>query len=107
MSKRFGDPDIPAVTPQRVAGRVAPETQENEHEARRLVNHLHEMLRPPAYAEASFAVICLFLEEMRLVSELVASQIPEELRMPLRGDCRSCDAKWNGLIMVRLSEPSQ
>lgn len=78
--KRFGDPDIPAVTLQQVSGKVAPETQENEHEARRLVNHLHEMLRHPAYAEASFGVICLFQEQMRLVNDLVAEQIPEELR---------------------------
>ncbi len=38
------------------------------------------MLRHPGYSEASFGVICLFEEQMRLVNDLVAEQIPDELR---------------------------
>ena len=45
-----------------------------------LVTQLHQMLRHPGYSEASFGVICLFEEQMRLVNDLVAEQIPDELR---------------------------
>ena len=38
------------------------------------------MLQHPAYAEASFGVICLFQEQMRLVNDMVAEQISDELR---------------------------
>jgi hypothetical protein len=38
------------------------------------------MLGHPAYDQASFGVICLFEEQMRLVSELVAEQVSEEER---------------------------
>jgi very-short-patch-repair endonuclease len=78
--KRFGDPDSPTVTLHRTHGKVASETQENEREGRALVEHLGGMLQHPAYAEASFGVICLFQEQMRLVNDMVAEQIPEELR---------------------------
>lgn len=78
--KRFGGPEDGAVVLRRVDGKVIPETQENEQEARVLVQQLHEMMLHPAYADASFGVICLFQEQMRLVNDLVAEQIPEELR---------------------------
>jgi len=78
--KQFGDPDGPVINLHRVTGSVTPGTQENEIEARDLVTHLHQMLRHPGYSEASFGVICLFEEQMRLVNDLVAEQIPDELR---------------------------
>ncbi len=78
--KRFGDPDSPAVTLHRIRGKVASETQENEREGRALVEHLLEMLQHPGYADASFGVICLFQEQMRLVNDMIAEQIPDELR---------------------------
>ena len=78
--KRIGDPDVGAVTLHRVHGKVASETQENEREGYALVEHLRGMLQHPAYAEASFGVICLFQEQMRLVNDMVAEQISDELR---------------------------
>ena len=78
--KQFGDPDCPVLNLHRVTGAVAPGTQENEIEARALVTQLHQMLRHPGYSEASFGVICLFEEQMRLVNDLVAEQIPDEVR---------------------------
>jgi very-short-patch-repair endonuclease len=78
--KQFGDPDSPVINLHRVRGSVTPGTQENDIEARDLVTHLHQMLRHPGYSEASFGVICLFEEQMRLVNDLVAEQIPDELR---------------------------
>jgi very-short-patch-repair endonuclease len=79
--RRFGDPDAPTVTLHGVpSGRVAPGTQENENEATALVDALMTQLRHPGYFDASFGVICLFEEQMRLVNDLVADRIPEELR---------------------------
>jgi len=78
--KQFGDPDSPVINLHRVRGSVTPGTQENEIEARELVTHLRQMLRHPGYSEASFGVVCLFEEQMRLVNDLVAEQIPDELR---------------------------
>ena len=78
--KQFGDPDSPVINLHRVTGFVAPGTQENEIEARSLVTQLHQMLRHPGYSEASFGVICLFEEQMRLVNDLVAEHIADELR---------------------------
>ena len=78
--KQIGDPDGPVINLHRVTGTVTPGTQENEIEARDLVTKLHQMLRHPGYSEASFGVICLFEEQMRLVNDLVAEQIPDELR---------------------------
>ena len=70
----------PTVSLHRVAGSVAIGTQENEVEARALVEHLREMLEHPAYSNATFGVICLFEQQMQLVNELVAEVIDEELR---------------------------
>ena len=78
--KQIGDPESPVINLHRVIGTVTPGTQENEIEARKLVTHLHQMLDHPGYADASFGVICLFEEQMRLVNDLVAEQIPDELR---------------------------
>ena len=78
--RRFGDPDCATVTLHRVHGKVASETQENEREARSLIEHLRGMLEHPAYSGASFGVICLFQEQMRFVNDMVAEQISDQLR---------------------------
>lgn len=79
--RRFGDPCSPVISLHRVAdGRVHPGTQENEQEANALVLALKERLKHPGYADASFGVICLFEEQMRLVNDLVAEEIDEKLR---------------------------
>ena len=79
--KRFGDQDSAAVVLHRVAdGSVHAGTQENEREAAELVGHLKALMEHPGYAEATFGVICLFEEQMRLMNDLVRDQIPEELR---------------------------
>jgi very-short-patch-repair endonuclease len=75
-----GDPDTPAVSLHRVSGHVTPGTQENETEACALVQHLQILLNNPAYSQASFGVICLFEQQMRLVNELVAEKIGDEAR---------------------------
>jgi very-short-patch-repair endonuclease len=77
--RRNGDPSEPAIKLHRLAGRVKNGTQENEIEARALVQHLLKLMNHPAYSEATFGVICLFEEQMRLLSELVLEMIPEEL----------------------------
>ena len=77
--KRCGDPEDLAITLHRVKGKVTPGTQENSVEAKALVAHLVRLMDNPAYSEATFGVICLFEEQMRLVSDLIAGSIPEEL----------------------------
>jgi very-short-patch-repair endonuclease len=78
--KRVGPPDARTITLHKVDGKVTPDSQENPIEANALIDHLLQMLNDPGYAEASFGVICLFQEQMRLVHDLVAEKIPEELR---------------------------
>jgi len=80
--KRFGDPDAATVSLHRVlGGHVEPGTQENEKEASALVDALAAQMQHPGYSEASFGVVCLFEEQMRLVNDLVAERIPEESRL--------------------------
>ncbi len=79
--RRVGDPQTPAVSLHRVDGRVTAGTQENEIEARALVQHLKKLLNHPAYSEASFGVVCLFEQQMRLVNEIVAEEIDEDRRL--------------------------
>jgi len=79
--RRVGDPDAPVVRLYHVDdGRVSPWTQENQREANLLVEKLKSLLEHPGYADATFGVICLFEQQMRLVNELVAEEISEELR---------------------------
>jgi len=77
--RRHGDPDTPAVSLHRVEGRVKPGAQENEREARALVDHLKKLLLHPAYSQASFGVICLFEQQMQLVNEMVADEVGDEI----------------------------
>jgi very-short-patch-repair endonuclease len=78
--KRVGDPGAPAIALHRVNGEVNPGTQENYLEAGALVAQLRSLLEHPGYADSSFGIICLFEEQMRLVNDLTAEQISEELR---------------------------
>jgi very-short-patch-repair endonuclease len=79
--QRFGDPGSPAVHMYHIPdGYVKPGSQENEIEAQSLVKTLKSCLENPAYAEASFGVLGLFEEQVRLLNELITDQIPEELR---------------------------
>ena len=81
QDKRIGDPDSAVITLRHVAeGRVNPGTQENEVEAGELIAALKERLRDPGYSEATFGVICLFEEQMRLVNDMVAEQIDDDVR---------------------------
>ena len=79
--KRFGSPDQPVIELHRVAdGAISNGSQENETEARALVAHLAAMVKDPDYAGASIGVLCLFQEQVALVTELVTDTIdPEEV----------------------------
>ena len=80
-SKRFGHPDSPAISLHHVAsGRVETGSQRNMAEAEEVVRVLERQLYDPGYSDASFGVICLFEEQMRLVSDLVAERIDPEVR---------------------------
>jgi hypothetical protein len=79
--RRFGDLDRPVVHMTHVTGAHVEEgTQENLAEAKALVERLHAHMLDPGFAAASFGVICLFEQQMRLVMDLVAEEIPEDLR---------------------------
>jgi very-short-patch-repair endonuclease len=79
--RRFGDPDEPIIQLHHIPdGRVSPGTQENEREAEALVAHLLDRLLHPGYDEATFGVLCLFEQQMRLVADLVIERVPEDLR---------------------------
>ncbi len=81
QDKRVGHPDSPVITLRHVVeGRVNPGTQENETEAKELIAALREKLHDPGYSEATFGIVCLFEEQMRLVNEMVAEQIDDDLR---------------------------
>lgn len=78
--KRFGDPHQPIIELHHVEqGVISNGSQENEAEADALVCKLKDLLLHPAYGEATFGVMCLFEEQVRLVQELVAEQIAPEL----------------------------
>ena len=80
-----GDPSEQVISLHHVTGgSVQPGTQENLEEAQALIDHLAAKLAHPAYADATFGVICLFEEQMRLVAELVAERIAEDLRLSHR-----------------------
>lgn len=79
---RWGAPGVPTIQLHYVEdGYVQPGTQENQREGQALVEKLKTMLGHPGYDGASFGIICLFEEQMRLVSDFVAEQIPEEERI--------------------------
>jgi very-short-patch-repair endonuclease/muconolactone delta-isomerase len=79
--RRLGDSSEPIISLHSVKeGSVEPDTQENLNEAKAVIRHLARKLRDPVYAGASFGVICLFEEQMRLMADLVAEGIPEQQR---------------------------
>jgi very-short-patch-repair endonuclease len=59
-------------------GKISNGSQENETEARAVVQHLSKLVTSEDYSGASIGVICLFEEQAALLQELVAEQIPEE-----------------------------
>lgn len=79
--RQVGDPDAPTMRLHHVSdGLVTPGTQENPIEAQALVSELQRLLENPGYAKATFGVVCLFEEQMRLMNELVTASIDEETR---------------------------
>jgi very-short-patch-repair endonuclease len=58
-------------------GKISNGSQENETEARAVVQHLSKLVTSEDYSGASIGVICLFEEQAALLQELVAEQIPE------------------------------
>jgi very-short-patch-repair endonuclease len=79
--RRFGDGQEPIIVLHPVTdGYVEPNTQQNQNEAMELVNTLRSHLEHPGYADASFGVLCLFEEQMRLVNDLIAENIAEDIR---------------------------
>lgn len=74
--KRFGSPDQPVIELHHVEeGRISVGKQENEIEAKVLVEHLAAMVEDPDYDGASIGVLCLFEEQVALVKEMVAAAI--------------------------------
>ena len=78
--KRFGSPDQSVIELHYVEdGRISGGKQENEIEAKVLVEHLAHMVEDPDYNGASIGVLCLFEEQVALVKEMVMAAIaPEE-----------------------------
>lgn len=74
--KRFGSPEQPVIQLHHVeGGRISGGSQENEREARALVDLLASMVDDPDYADASIGVLCLFEEQVALVNEMVTDRI--------------------------------
>jgi len=74
--KCFGSPDQPVIELHYVeGGMISGGSQENELEARALVEYLARMLDDPDYAGASIGVLCLFEEQVALINELVTDLI--------------------------------
>lgn len=74
--KRFGAPDQPIIELHHVEeGRISGGDQENELEAKHLVQHLAHMVTDPDYDGASIGVMCLFQEQVALVNEMVTDTI--------------------------------
>ncbi|MGQ0850033.1 MAG: AAA domain-containing protein [Actinomycetota bacterium] len=74
--KSFGSPDQPIIELHRVEdGVISNMSQENEAEAKALVEYLGALVTDPDYAGASIGVICLFEEQVALVHELVTDSI--------------------------------
>ena len=76
--KRFGSPDQPVIELHHVEeGTISggQKGQENQIEAKVLVEHLARMVEDPDYDGASIGVMCLFEEQVGLVNEMVAQAI--------------------------------
>ena len=78
--KKFGGPAQPIIELHHVAeARITNDSQENLVEAQSLVLTLKKLMEDPAYASASFGVICLFEEQVNLIQELVVREIDREV----------------------------
>jgi very-short-patch-repair endonuclease/KaiC/GvpD/RAD55 family RecA-like ATPase len=76
--KRFGSPGQPVIELHHVEeGTISggQKGQENELEAKVLVEHLARMVEDPDYDGASIGVLCLFEEQVGLINEMVAQDI--------------------------------
>lgn len=74
--KRFGHPDQPIMQLHRVPdGVISNGSQENEAEARALIEHLTHLVTNPDYAGATIGVMCLFEEQVDLVQDLVRERV--------------------------------
>jgi very-short-patch-repair endonuclease len=74
--KRFGAPDQPVIELHHVEeGRISGGKQENELEAKVMVEHLAAMVTDPDYDGASIGVLCLFEEQVALANEMVTDAI--------------------------------
>ena len=75
-NKCFGSPDQPIIELHYVPeGTISGGSQENELEARALVECLARMVEDPDYVGASIGVLCLFEEQVALVNEMVTDVI--------------------------------
>ena len=76
--KRFGSPEQPVIELHHVEdGTISggDKGQENEIEAKMLVDLLARMVEDPDYDGASIGVLCLFEEQVNLINEMVAQAI--------------------------------
>jgi very-short-patch-repair endonuclease len=74
--KRFGSPEQPVIQLHDVPdGGISNGGQENEIEARAVVELLGQMVKDPDYAGATIGVLCLFEEQMALLDEMVSDAI--------------------------------
>lgn len=77
--KGFGGPEQPIIQLHHVPdGKISNGSQENEAEARALVDQLARMVTSEDYVDASIGVIALFEEQAALLQDLVAERIPVE-----------------------------
>ncbi|MBI4494766.1 MAG: hypothetical protein HY690_18475 [Chloroflexi bacterium] len=85
--KKFGAPDQPIMQLHHVPdGVISNGSQENETEARALVDLLARLVTDPDYDGASIGVMCLFEEQVALIQDLVAERIsPEDMEGPRPG----------------------
>ncbi|MCG3775993.1 MAG: hypothetical protein JW395_2842 [Nitrospira sp.] len=75
--KRFGSPSQPVMQLHRVTdGTVRSGTQENEAEAQAVVDLLLTLVHDPDYHGATMGIMCLFEEQVELIRDLVADQVP-------------------------------
>ncbi len=76
--KRFGTPEQSVMQLHNVAeGAISNNYQENEGEARELVDFLAGIVTNPDYADCSVGVLCLFEEQIALLQDLIAETIEE------------------------------
>lgn len=74
--KKFGGPERRIIELHYVEdGLISNGSQENQAEANAVVAKLKELWSHPGYAEATFGVVCLFEEQVRLIQDVVADEI--------------------------------